>query len=147
MLARWKDTSGSGRVVFQAIVVQDIVGRPASGLLFGNGRMDVRRLLGDTYGMEIYSHNDYLDIMAGYGMLGLAPFVWELSALAYLCFRRSKSSVLRVECCAGVVIWMVAMLTEGVLSDDLSTLLLGAMVGTMIAYRRHSRVPYLSRTR
>jgi hypothetical protein len=77
--------TGSGRYIFWRISLEHLVNRPMHVQLQGEGVGSSRDLIKRQYGLWITPHNDWLDLVHSFGLLGLIGISWwclELVRLA-----------------------------------------------------------------
>ena len=76
-----KKSMGSGRSIFWAIIWKHFWNNDLIYILFGNGYGSVQRLLKQTYGMAILSHNGWLDSLYIYGVTGLLVYAKSIFSI------------------------------------------------------------------
>jgi hypothetical protein len=86
---RWSDVNdpsaiggGSGREVFWAIIGQEWLGDDLTTKLIGNGPHSVYELTGELWFAEIPAHNDWLNLVYEFGIIGVLAFAGVCWALA-----------------------------------------------------------------
>jgi hypothetical protein len=76
LLARFDERTGSGRAVFQQLALSHLLERGLVDTLCGEGVAAIRDFMTQSFGIAIGSHNDWLDIVFGTGLVGLSLFLW-----------------------------------------------------------------------
>jgi hypothetical protein len=79
--------TASGRTEFQRIALTHVVGRGVPELIFGEGPRALRQALGQKFGMAIGGHNDWIDLLYGFGLAGIGLFGWFYANLARAAWR------------------------------------------------------------
>jgi O-antigen ligase len=68
--------TASGRTEFQRIAIAHVLARELPEMLFGEGPRALQQVLGQEFGIAIGGHNDWIDVVYGLGLVGLALFLW-----------------------------------------------------------------------
>lgn len=81
LMARFQDLdpsegTGSGRYVFWGIAFDHIMNRTMDAQVVGEGIGAIRDVLSHGFGLEIGCHNDWLDVVCAFGVVGLLAFGW-----------------------------------------------------------------------
>jgi len=97
---RWADVDdpsamggGSGREIFWAIIGQEWLGDDLTTKFIGNGPHSVYELTGELWLAEIPAHNDWLNLLYEFGIIGMLAF-------AGVCWALARSVPLLIRDCA-----------------------------------------------
>jgi|GEM_PF-1590136 len=82
-----KEGTGSGRYIFWRASLEHIVNRPLRVQLQGEGMGSIRDVIRPQTGLAIGAHNDWLDVVHSFGILGLIGISWWYLELAGFALR------------------------------------------------------------
>lgn len=93
----------SGRSVFWAYDINAIFQNSPLKIIFGNGVNWLFNLNRERFHNPLWAHNDFIQILSDYGLLGLGVYLWSIKRIMEHFFRKTKISLIII--CMIVVMW------------------------------------------
>lgn len=93
----------SGRSVFWTYDISAIFQNSSFKIIFGNGVNWLFNLNRERFHNPLWAHNDFIQILSDYGLLGLGIYLWSIKRILKHFFRKAKVSSIVI--CIIIVMW------------------------------------------